>query len=317
MAKTILSSPKGCFIIIIATVLMLFHLSLAGMVDCDKSNVVLNCSGVNLRIFPSQEEVPYQCQNLDLSNNLITSISRLNFSKTNTIETLNLANNIINKIQAYAFEQMTNLVTLDLSGNKLDGHGMNEDQFQILGKLRKLSMQRNPLRFIGKSTFNFIELPTIKYLDLSFCSISHIEAEGLILPDLEYLDLSWNELTVFSKDSFRMMDELRILDLSHNQIQILNEVPHLPEIRILNFDYNEISNVSLRDPVWYLADSLEELCIRGNDIMRFYEDSFPWNLETLKGIYFNDNPMQCDCRMKWFVKDENLKDLLERNFTIM
>ena len=110
-----------------------------------------------------------------------------------------------------------------------------------------------------------------------------------------------------------MMNGLRILNLSHNKIKILDDLPSLLEIRILNFDYNMINNVTIREEVWYKADSLEKLYIRGNNVIRFTADSFPWGLESVKGIYLDDNPIDCDCRMKWVAKEE---DMHGRNYTI-
>ena len=298
----------------LTTVLTIAPYARAALGDCDNSDsVAFNCSGAELTIIPTYEHVPGYYQILDFSNNYISNISRLNFSSDNVISTLLLMNNRISHIQPWAFEVMTHLVTLDLSGNVLNGRSIDEKQFYDLKKLRLLNLERNPLQFIGKDTFNFMELPVIRHLDLSHCDISRIEDGAIDLPDLEYLDLSWNKMEAFHKDSFKMLTELRTLDLSHNRITVLDEVPYLPEIRIWNLDNNQIKNVTIREGIWNLADSLEYIYIRNNDIMRFTPDSFPWDLETLKGIYLDNNHIQCDCLMRWVVKDP---DLQGRNFTI-
>ena len=301
-------------VLTLSTLVTLIPFSNANLGGCDNSySFIFNCTGAELTTIPNYQHVPSYYQTLDFSNNYISNISRLNFSSYNVISTILLRNNRISHIQSWAFEVMTNLVTLDLSGNVLNGHSIDEKQFYDLKKLKLLNLERNPLQFIGKDTFNFVELPVIKHLDLSHCDISEIEDGAFVLPGLEYLDLSWNKLEAFHKESFKMLIELKTLDLSHNQITVLDEVPYLPEIRIWNLDNNKINNVTIRDYVLNLADSLEYMYIRNNDIVRFTPESFPWDLETLKGIYLDNNHIQCDCHLRWVVKDV---DILHGNFTI-
>ena len=300
--------------LILVTALCLFlPCSLAGIKDCDTSDsIIFNCSGAGLTAIPSDEDIPKHFETLDLSNNYITNISHLNFPSINVI-TLLLANNQINNIQTEAFKQMKHLITLDLSGNKLEGHSIMEQKFYELNRLKVLNMERNPLQFILKGAFSFTELPILRHLDLSHCEINEIYEDAFALTDLVSLDLSWNKLETINPDSYHMLHELKTLDLSHNRLTVLDQIPSLFKISVLNLDNNEISNVSIKDEVWVLADSLEYLYLRNNDIMRFTADSIPWDLDTIKGIYLDKNPIHCDCRMKWAVKDE---DLQRTNFTI-
>ena len=307
-------STTSLVLVTLSTLVTLIPFSNANLGGCDNSySFIFNCTGAELTTIPNYQHVPSYYQTLDFSNNYISNISRLNFSSYNVISTILLRNNRISHIQSSAFEVMTHLVTLDLSGNVLNGYSIDEKQFYDLKKLKLLNLERNPLQFIGKDTFNFIELPVIKHLDLSHCDISEIEDGAIVLPGLEYLDLSWNKLEAFHKESFKMLIELKTLDLSHNQITVLDEVPYLPEIRIWKLDNNKINNVTIRDYVLNLADSLEYMYIRNNDIVRFTPQSFPWDLESLKGIYLDNNHIQCDCQLRWVVKDV---DILHGNFTI-
>ena len=238
--------------VITATTAFAFLNSPTAVLDkCDVSDsTMLNCSGFGLKVFPSHDMDSYSSYTkLDFSYNLITNISRLSFSSTNHVGNLNLANNRINEIEPNAFGNFVNLKALDLTGNQLDGHKIREELFKFLGRLRNLSMRGNPLRFIGKYTYKFMELPHLKFLDLSHCAVTLIEEGGITLPNLEQLDLSWNSLKAFPTESLKMMNGLRILNLSHNKIKILDDLPSLLEFRILNFDYNMINNVTIREEV--------------------------------------------------------------------
>ena len=286
----------------------------AAIGDCDNSGeVIFNCSGVGLEIIPSEEHVPNYYETLDFSNNQIRVVSRLNYSSDNAVITLILANNQIKLIEPNAFVKMTNLLTLDVSGNSLDGRNIEEKQFNDLQKLQMLNMSRNPMERIGEDTFSFLELASLGHLDLSHCDINRIEDGAIDLPHLKYLDLSWNKLTQIHKDSFRMLVDLNTLDLSHNQLTMLDQVPYLPEIKVLNLDHNLISYVSVREEIRNLADSLERMYIRNNSIERFTFDSFPLDLESIKGIHLDSNPIKCDCHMKWIAKDKTFRN---RNFAI-
>ena len=149
-------------------------------------STMLNCSGFRLKVFPSDDMDSYSSYTkLDFSYNLVTNISRLSFSSANHVENLNLENNRINEIEPNAFGNFVNLKALDLTGNQLDGHKIREELFKFLGRLRNLSMRGNPLRFIGKYTYKFMELPHLKFLDLSHCAVTLIEEGGITLPNLE------------------------------------------------------------------------------------------------------------------------------------
>lgn len=286
----------------------------AGIGQCDNHGMVIfNCSGVGLSSIPSHGHVPNYYQILDLSNNYISNLSKVDFLEGNNITSLLLSNNQISKIKPKAFEHMKNLIKLDLSGNILEGRNMEKNQFFDLVKLEILLMERNPLHLIKKDTFHFMKLFSMKHLDLSHCDISQIEAGAIDVPSLEYLDLSWNKLETFHKESFRMLVYLKTLDLSHNQFTSLDQAPNMPRLQVWILDNNKINNVSMREAMLHLVYHIEHMYIRNNDLSRFNKDSFPWELETLKGIYLDNNPIDCDCKMKWAVRQT---DLQGRNFTI-
>lgn len=285
--------------------------------ECDNSKNTFNCSGVGLTEIPSGDHIPSYMETLDLSNNHISNINFTGYPMVgNALSLLNLSNNQIYKIKRDAFDHFTNLVTLDLSKNLIFGPDLEERMFNYLKMLKYLNMERNPIRHIKKDTFTFYELPSIKNLDLSHCEIGELEAGSLDLPPLEHLDLSWNKIGSFKEDSFRMLVSLKTLDMSHNRIRVLDEIPHMPELVSWILDNNGMEKVQIRDDIINNADNLQKLYLRNNDIERFNAESFPLDeLDELKVIDLTNNKLKCDCKMRWILTDDY--DLKEKSYTFI
>lgn len=301
------------YAIVVTIVLVLSSYSEASLGDCDSSGTItFNCSGAGISTIPTFRDVPSYYQILDFSNNYISNISRLDFALNNNITTLLLNHNQIRTIEPEAFGLMAHLLNLDLSGNILDGHNLKERQFDDLRHLINLTLERNPLQIIRKETFTTFELFALKHLDLSHCAISEIEENAIEMSFLEYLDLSWNELDTFHKYYFKLT-ALKTLDLSHNRFTVIDQLPYMPELKIWILDNNRINNFTVGVAILHLADKSEHLYLRNNAIERFTTESFPWSLETLQKIHLDNNPLDCDCKMKWAAKDAIIKG---KNFTI-
>lgn len=251
------------FIILSVSVLVLMVTSESIYGKCDNSKNTFNCSGVGLTEIPSGDHIPSYMETLDLSNNHISNITFTDYPIVgNALSLLNLSNNQIYKIKRDAFDRFTNLVTLDLSNNLIYGPDLEEKMFNYLKKLKYLNMEKNPIRRIKKDTFTFYELPSIKIFDLSHCEIGELGVGSLDLPSLEHLDLSWNKLKSFKEDSFRMLVSLKTLDMSHNRITVLDEVPHMPELISWTLDNNAMEKVQIRDDIVNNADNLQKLSLR-------------------------------------------------------
>ena len=300
---------------LILSVAVTISISLAdsGFRKCDNSNsTVFNCSGVGLTV--AHIPVLERYQIVDFSNNNLTAISKHTFPTDNAITALYLTNNKIKTIHTRAFGELRDLIQLDLSENLLEGNRLHGRPFYNLDNLETLNMNRNPLRLIRQDMFCFLDLNSLKQLHLSYCRISQVRVDAFNLPFLEHLDLSWNHIKHFYKSQFKRLRRLKTLNLCHNKIKLLNQVPVLPELRIFNLDNNKIHTVSIKKEMKYGTDRLEMLYLRNNDIETFTNHSFSWDLDHLEGIYLEHNPIQCDCQMNWIAGN---KDIKSKNSTIM
>ena len=145
-----------------------------------------------------------------------------------------------------------------MSGNNLDGRRISESQFDGLINLKTLKINHNPLRLDKKHTFSYIDVPRLTRLELSHCQIRELE-DGSIsqLVYLEHLDLSCNELETFHRNHLFDLTSLRTLNISHNFLVILNELPHFESLRDMSIDYNNISQMTISDDMLLRTPLLE------------------------------------------------------------
>ena len=168
---------------------------------------------------------------------------------------LSIAGKVINDILPGIFEYMSSLELLDLSDNKTDH--LNSAVFSGLGafsgltNLERLSMKANEITDILPGTFEntssleylvlsyneiseimsgtFENLSSLEYLDLGYNKIKHLNIavfSGLGtfngLTNLERLSMTGKEITEILPGTFEYMSSLERLDLSVNNLRLLD-----------------------------------------------------------------------------------------------
>ncbi|XP_052252992.1 vasorin-like isoform X2 [Dreissena polymorpha] len=302
-------------VLFVAALWLVNPASLMGFLS-QSSDKTANFTGQGLSQVPTGDSIPDDTENIDLSENSISNLTLVGYNNLKSLKTFNISRNQISELTPNAFKDLTALMVLDLSRNNIKGELLEEHMFVDLRKLETLNLEQNPMLILKSNVFNFMELPSLKRLDVSHCDIFVLERSSIDLPTLEYLDLSWNALTKVNKEAFRMMADLKTLDMSHNRIKVLDTVPYLPAIQTWNLDSNLIEEVHIKDQIWQRADTIENLYLRNNKIMRFGPDDLPLDLVSLKVISLEQNDINCDCRMKWIADDADIPSLETRNITI-
>lgn len=103
--------------------------------------------------------------------------------------------------------------------------------------------------------------------------------------------LNINNVSLINIDpKLKYLKNLEILDLSHNQIEVLPAYfPYLPKLRTLILSNNQLHHIVLQN----LPKKLEILDVSNNKIWNFPQD---WvSAKHLKTFYFHGNPIDCDC----------------------
>ncbi|XP_025058307.1 toll-like receptor 8 isoform X2 [Alligator sinensis] len=140
-------------------------------------------------------------------------------------------------------------------------------QCSMYGKALDLSL--NSVFFIAQQQFKGFH--DVACLNLSSNGIGQAlnGTEFIFLPNLKYLDLSFNKLDLAYSYAFHELQNLEVLDLSYNKHYfIVSGITHrlvflqnLMHLKVLNLSYNEIS--TLTEPK-LISSSLEELVFKGN-----------------------------------------------------
>ncbi|KAL3095377.1 hypothetical protein niasHS_007476 [Heterodera schachtii] len=154
---------------------------------------------------------------VDLSQNLITSISRHSFIAFPNAEEIRLTANRIVSVEWEAFR---------------------------LFRLRRLSLSANCLLTISEHILRFS--PAIEELDLSHNHLASAQSSSFFAAQhLRLLNLSHNRLHKFDYDSFSPLFQLESLDLSWNNFTATPpDIRQFVALRMLNFSGNPIEKIA-------------------------------------------------------------------------
>ncbi|KAJ6222577.1 hypothetical protein RDWZM_001122 [Blomia tropicalis] len=214
-------------------------------------------------IFQVELDVFEQLEELDLSNNPISTIPRhfLSSKVYPTLMTLNLHNTQIDKIEAGAFDLFINLRILKLSKNNLAF--VTNEWIGHLSMLRELDLNSNRIEQIGTIAFNGSK-------------------------SLEILKMRRNRLSDLPDGSFWGLSNLQKLNLDHNNINNirLGWTYGLTSLTELALRHNNI--VDIQAGAWNPTPNLQDLYLNHNQLTRIDHDTFN-RLSHLKSLKLSNN----------------------------
>ncbi|KAI5640653.1 leucine rich repeat domain-containing protein [Phthorimaea operculella] len=257
---------------------------------------------------------------LNLKRNFLEELKDGTFSTLPRLEELNLGQNRLQRIEPKAFAGLSALRILYLDDNQLSS--IPTASFSLLGSLAELHIGLNG--FTNLPDDAFAGLNRLAVLDLNGAGLSNISDNAFRgLPGLRSLNLFGNPLgfvptqqlstltrleelyigqtdfTVLESHSFKGLKNLKLLDISG--------APRLEKIEKGAFEDNVnletviISNnknlAELEDSTLLGLPKLKHLTLRDNAIMSINEAVFVG--KDLRQLDLTDNPIVCDCRIRW------------------
>ena len=147
----------------------------------------------------------------------------------------------------------------------------------------------------------FITYSALKYINLSFSKLYKIADFTFGLPYIVELNLQGNELISLSANVFNGAVNLRTIDLSHNNITIIEPQTflNLRSLTVLNLSYNQLHNNTFnRNGIDWIdgIDSLKFLDLSNNQI--FFYDVMPYQafsgLVNLEMLLLRSNKITID-----------------------
>ena len=198
--------------------------------------------GLNLLSELPQFDFP-QLKTLILSKNKISNLSPDVFLLLPELQTLDLSKNQLTSLPALLLYPLAKLTSIDLSRNmisKIHNGQFNESFINVI------NLEHNEITEIPSLAFQ--NLPLIHTIDLSYNKVDKIQDGAFLdLPYLHILRLKNNKLTSFKHEFFNFVQyektELRILDLSHNDITFIQPEAFKihPQTLWINLAHNRLS----------------------------------------------------------------------------
>lgn len=228
---------------------------------------LLDLSKNRLKVLGPEEFLNYPAlEELQLNENIISSIEPGAFGNLFNLRTLGLRDNHLKLIQLGVFTGLTNLTQLDISENKIVI--LLDYMFQELYNLRELEVGNDDLVFVSPRCFH--GLSSLESLGIEGRSLSAVPTDALShLHNLLTLRLSSFNVTVLRDYSFKRLYRLRVLHITNmpvldtmtpkclfglnlTSLSVTNcnlstipyeAISHLRHLRFLNLSFNPIHSV--------------------------------------------------------------------------
>lgn len=226
-----------------------------------KDYVDVNISGLDLKTIPIIfHQHTYEIEKLNVANNPSIYIPLDFIQLCTNLATINFARNGCSKFPVN-FLHATSLTNLNMEANFLDELPARISHLQ---HLQTLKLNSNQLYFLPKSfgkllnltdlnlSSNYFQeypecvndLTGLQHLNLSYNDLSSIPDSISKLTRLSKLNLSTNKLSKSLPACFKMLTNLKRLDIRYNRISNVDVLGSLPNLEVVYASKNNISGFS-------------------------------------------------------------------------
>lgn len=213
-----------------------------------------------------------ELRQLHLSHNQLNAIFPEWFRELTQLEELHLENNHISYVNSASFTSLSNLKRLLLSGNKI--RGVSDHAFDGLDNLTSLYIEDNQLTRVPSASLKATK--NIKILKLGGNFFPELHTGDFVHLTLEEAFIeNIAELTLVDRGAFWDLPYLKTLHLHHNaKLQFIDSKAfiNVPNLRILSLHGNNLSALS-------------------SEVVKTFQKPLQ--------ISLYENPLLCDCNVKW------------------
>ena len=229
------------------------------------------------RIFKSFKNL----KKLSLKCNKVSVIGNA-FDGLMSLEKLDLEGNLLEVLQKGDFHQLKHLMSINLSGNLIKS--MN-GAFITNGQLLEIMLDGNKL-----TNVDFTNMDLLIKLNLSHNHITSLN-QFRSLQNLRVLDVSDNQITQIEPNTFANLEFLHFLNLSNNSLHLLQTFTFvgLFNLSVLNLSGNNITNVT--SDAFFPLKMLSELNLSNNKLVKLDDHTFA-NLTNLKVLNISHNKLE-------------------------
>ncbi|XP_071456280.1 leucine-rich repeat-containing G-protein coupled receptor 6 isoform X2 [Marmota flaviventris] len=246
-------------------------------------------------------------QAMTLALNRISHIPDYAFQNLTSLVVLHLHNNRIQHLGTHSFEGLRNLETLDLNYNELQEFPV---AIRTLGRLQELGFHNNnikaipekafmgnpllqtihfydnPIQFVGRSAFQY--LPKLHTLSLNGATDIQEFPDLKGTSSLEVLTLTRAGIRLLPPEMCQQLPRLRVLELSHNQIEELPSLRRCEKLEEIGLQHNRIWEIGA--DTFSQLSSLQALDLSWNAIRSIHPEAFS-TLRSLVKLDLTDNQL--------------------------
>ncbi|XP_050841182.1 leucine-rich repeat-containing G-protein coupled receptor 6 isoform X3 [Serinus canaria] len=249
----------------------------------------------------------YSLKILMLQNNQLSRIPAEALRDLPNLQSLHLHNNRIQSLGANGFDGLHSLETLDLNYNELlefpgairtlgrlqelGFHNNNikaipENAFVGNPLLQTIHFYDNPIQFVGQSAFQY--LPKLHTLSLNGATDIREFPDLKGTTNLEVLTLTRAGIHFLPRRMCQQLPSLRVLELSHNQIEELPSFHRCQQLEELGLQHNKIQEIRADTFVQLMA--LRSIDLSWNYIQFIHPEAFV-TLHSLTKLDLTDNQL--------------------------
>ncbi|CAF2772612.1 unnamed protein product [Rotaria sp. Silwood2] len=259
----------------------------------------------------------------------ITLIKTDDFQGLQNLRYLSIVNTGLNRIQPHAFRHLPSLYELRIEGNQ-NLTELSPFSFSDIEYIHRISLISNSIYVIHTEAFRYTHFVDILDLSSNPLEIIHsyaffgLKSVGtLILCSLPTCPIK--QIDAFAFFGFHTCDTILLTGI-HTSLRSLS-FSHMTSIRLVNLSHGEISRIhsfafqgcehigeidlssslisNIDTNAFDQTNNISLLNLNGNLIRLFEKSIFQRLINSIKQINLDNNPIQCDCTLEWYLEQRS------------